>query len=605
MKRVLSSIGLTLQIEGTEDALLYGWRARSQHIMKIFRYVIIVLLITCAFSSCNNDSSKLLGYDNAIVLPYISSGYYGSSIEDVLVYKPLQTEIPHPLRLAFIMLSLMKDSIDDGNDIYERAIRRYLDYLAAEYPQTRETDSSVLYQYLIEWNELEAGWWSGMANAAIAMAFLEGWRRYNEPAYLDAYRKALNGAVQPISNNGSTVMLDEDKCWFSEYAFDDLNVDNEYYVLNGFLVALLATKIAAENDPDPAHSNLYESKYKCGLKALKTLSEEYYYVGDEWTYYMLNPATNESVHYAIYDLLLHDALWKLTEDDFYKEHVERRRAILAKQYPLELCEHDNNKFLFSVIGPPYPYWIDTYSVNLRVYDVLGQLRNYYELTGVRDKGTPIRERGFLLEPTGYEHIARYSVSSVFGSEYEYLLYQGEIGDANVVDCSQSSYKPAFSFYCAYDAVCQGEKLERIVVDPSIMSDQDNPGSYVNSQGRIVIKLDSYIDHNQYKYLGFAMTPSGTIDQFRITVIDDAGNAASQYYVEPMAQQTNLIVVSWLGFDGIDNLTTSIAQIHITVFTSSWSTDEVVTLDWDELMLFENNYQLYEFMTNNEHYFPEQ
>lgn len=64
-------------------------------------------------------------------------------------------------------------------------------------------------------------------------------------------------------------------------------------------------------------------------------------------------------HYVIYDLILFRALFELDKSAEIERILQERRQILKNAYRFEyFMEGNRPQFLYSLIGPPHPYWID-------------------------------------------------------------------------------------------------------------------------------------------------------------------------------------------------------------------------------------------------------
>jgi len=558
--------------------------------------VTAIFILICFFLWLKSTPKvKLLSLNKEILRPYI----WGISFDRNIIEKiPLKTENLHPLDLGRIAFFLCKDGHDNNNKNELILAKEYLDFLANFYPYVLNKDNFTIWQYPFKWGELEAGWYSGMANSAIALAFLAGYEVFGEKKYEKLAKKAINAVVLPIQKGGCALVLDQDKYWSLEYVWDEVNEKNAKFVLNGFLFSLLTIRIFAEI----TRNNQYLLLYTYGVNALKSLSPQFYYPDGTWTYYMLNPKTIESPHYCIYNLILYKALYNLTKDNFFIQEIEKRKKILNCNYPLIVCLNENRtyKFLFSLIGPPHPYWIDIYPIEINFLSEDGKILDKYEIKTPRDLSIPIIKRAFIFDELNKEAF-KFVIYSKYGKNI-FKWYEAPLKRAFKM-CQSNPKKVDYDLICIYDAECS-KNNQTIVIDPAKMDRPDTPNYYTNNQGRIILKPLTPIDRTAYKYFGLSLKPSRDIHSIAIEIYDIKKKSTARYYVPLKANVENFILLQWLGFPQIKMLDNIISRIDVTIYTSKYLPSEKFIINLKGIWVFENNLQVYNYFINNVFYFPE-
>ena len=139
----------------------------------------------------------------------------------------------HPANLGMATFFLLNEAYYSNDKKTIQLAKEYLRLLSNEKSFIDERENTMLWKYNYKWRELDPGWWSSLANSVIALSFLSAWQEFGLKRYKDIADKAINGVILPIEKGGSALWLDENSCWFSEYAHKNLTKDNEYYVLNG------------------------------------------------------------------------------------------------------------------------------------------------------------------------------------------------------------------------------------------------------------------------------------------------------------------------------------------------------------------------------------
>ena len=538
--------------------------------------------------SCRSEGeytySTTASVDKEILKPFIRSKSY-DTLEEARGIDKTQLD---GLILGLISYNLIVDYQSTGYTGYLVTAKEFLDYLMNSYPLTYNNDNLFTWKYDFVWGELAPGWWSCMDSAINALAFKAGSEIFGDPAYEIMYRKAVNGLLSATREGGSALWLGPDKFWMSEYAWEGVTPENEYYVLNGYAFSLLALRIVASVTGDQHYATMYDY----ALNSYKNIHSRFYYADGKWTWYMLNPMDIEPMHYAIFDGILLESLYKISNDKFFSDELSRRRNIIREQYPFYVDNYNN--FIFSLLGPPWPYWIDTYMIRIDFMNGNRLVEQKLSYSGY-EYDIPPKERFFLAGtiPDG-------ATRAVVWSEYNGLAFK--LYETNISMDQESIPKHpvsvGFHLSCAYDAVCQD--ADTLMIDPSLV-DVVGQDSYTNTQGRIIMTLDEPISRSGTKYIGVNMNPEQNIRSLEVLLFDNKGNHVSQYYIPLKGGSDNLLMFSWLGFNDINTLTDSIKEIQIKIHTSN---ETPYSIKINNIIVFEDDQAVKEYFDNSEFYFPE-
>jgi hypothetical protein len=327
--------------------------------------------------------------------------------------------------------------------------------------------------YTFSYGKLPAGWRSGMDTWSFPLLLIALWQETNNSQYRDLALKLIKSAQREAPDGGTLWRLGADRCWFSEYAWDGMGLKDEYYVLNGHLLALQSIKMLADATGDTDLKRLY----KCGFNAAIHLADKFA-IGDTWALYMLNPPTINQTHYLIYETMQFDALYKLDKHDFFKNQAALRRSLLKRHFPIYVNFNERGrKLIFSAVGAPHPYSIDTYPLSIECTG--GSIVAKFELRHPTDKNNSISKRAMFIADTklpadaACKVVATHAGRQLLLFETSPVLLKGIVEPGRVVPHIQSAQ---------FDAVST-EKGVSIIPDRRV-SKQGEPLDYLDTQGRI-------------------------------------------------------------------------------------------------------------------------
>ncbi|WP_161629771.1 D-glucuronyl C5-epimerase family protein [Desulfogranum japonicum] len=519
----------------------------------------------------------------------------------------LTSERTHPLLAGCAVLNLVREAYMSQNASELSTAKKYLDWLAESHHMYQSQKQSKIWQYNYAHNNLAPGWWSGMGNAAIALAFRAGYEVFHEPRYRLNYEQAMNGILLPVEESGCTIRLGPDAHWVCEYVWPGMDEKNSYFVLNGSLMAMLSVKIMADVTGDERYKRAY-FRY---INGYKTIKEQFFRKDDKWTYYMLNPLTTEASHYAIYELKLFDALYEITHDDFYLDDISRRRKIFKESYPVHVDQE--NQFLFSLIGLPNPYFIDVFPITI---DFISKGKVVYSknIKNIFDKTINFSKRAFL---TGQfrddSQVDSFVVKSFDGGGYV-ELFSSRVDEVRFDWQSALPMPIKYTIKCNYDANCISspqktteKNIDHLVnISPGRVSNPEVLSHYTNSQARIVFGLDENVSIQDNKYIAFIVNSDQKIKNLKFTIFDKKGKSISRYYPSIIPHQDNVLLISFIGFNKVESFSNNFNILHVTLFTRDLEDKKIDDFSFaiKNVFLLKNNAELFSLLGSDNYFLIE-
>lgn len=561
------------------------------------KHIIILVFCVIIYSACDNKSANSIDFgesssrfqffdlNNNEGLDFRTPFFWGynkntikSTFKDSTIFKEF-----HPLdigRQAYYSL-YYGEKLNDSTLLNIGA--EYLNYLK-NYKFKIDTGEITTYAYGFDHREFEKGnWWSGMANSTIALGFYKGYQIFRDSTFLNEYKRVSKSLNLPTSQGGCLVSTNNSH-WCLEYTSFKTNDENAYYVLNGFLYSLVAIKQLAIISNDDKLDDLFNS----GKKAFIKMSERFYYKDNSWTYYMLNPKTIESTHYAIYDIMLFSSLYKIDKDNCWKNEIERRSRIILNHFPIDKIS--DSSLFFSVLGPPHPYWIDTYPVSI-VFNFGKSYKDTVEIKNTKEFTIPTDVRVFhsirfsnLDSLESVDYYVNYSGSS---------FYIGSVSGDSFIDKIVDTSNLELNSFKEYSNVERSEEGGFIAKNDS--ADLNAHTVHLNLENK---------DFTKYKYFGFKVNLNFRPRSVRILLIDKNGNSAERYYPTLKYDTTNLILLHHAGFKRVEKIDLSnLNEIRLMLYTSK-HVSESRLFKTSRLYAFPTNYSVKRLFDDEDFYFPE-
>lgn len=525
--------------------------------------------------------TPLTGLDEKVAKPFAGSKKKLDEVED-----GDYLEGGHPLKAVMRTFSLLYHGGDSGNpnkferDGYLRRARSIIDYLLVEWEPAQRGGGGVRLGYGFEYRGNAPGWWSGMVDAQFALILEVAAEYFGDEDYRTAMKASLHRVLKSPGEGGIT-WSGESGCWFSEYAWPNIKQDEEYYVLNGHLYALQALLMLYDLYPDPS----LEKALDCAQRGTIAKGEEFFPGDGKWPLYMLDEPTINMVHYVIFEASQFDALAALTGNPEYTKQADRRRSVLAEQYPVVWWRDDGGRIrlLFSLLGAPNPYGADTFAVEITCSLADGSPVVFSERRPL-DKTVPFGERSFAV-----------AMADTLPDKCSVVSH--DEGDTMLMHASQPVELRSGSLRAekvkSVVPCCDvrfDEAEEGLVIDPAVSARPDTPGHYLNNQGRV--SWDFSAKRGEVWVIGVEVFPGENIKAG--VMFSCNGTTSFRYAPKLTGGKENLILLHWLGFPKSDDLV-CIDRVTFFVFTSGVETEEPISLRIGRTLAFANRRQLQEFL----------
>lgn len=438
------------------------------------------------------------------------------------------------------------------------------------------------------YQSLAAGWWSAMDEWAFPMLLVDLWQTTGNERYKTIAMRMMDESRKSVSEGG-TVWRDSNGCWFSEYAWPGMKASDDYHVLNGHLFALQAVGMLARSLNDVALNELYD----CGVKGTKYRANAYSIPG-YWQRYELNPPVIEQTHYLIFETIQFDALFTLDPDPFFNDQASLRRDLLKKYYPLLAHTTASGTSIFlSAVGPPHPYIVDTYPLQVDCTD--GSQNAKFAVNQSPGSNTPVRQNAFLDAPfTLNLNTTHCSVDAAYAG-LKVKLYDSQ---PPVLDPAYPAGEGiSYTFLAMLDAVAQPDGS--VTIDPSrrVTPPSSNP-SYLDVQGRLVLTPDAPFNWPADRMLGFDFDADGVL-ALGVSIISH-GTEYFRYYPRSQIGDHNLLLLSRLGIDGGEHIDT-VDQLILYIYTDKQT--KIVHMRPHGLIRFNSQLELYGYLMDVDPLFP--
>lgn len=445
---------------------------------------------------------------------------------------------PHPLDIGrYLFYTTYKFKIT--NDImYKEMSMGYLDLIKKLFKDPKYFNNST-FLYNFDHDNLKAGWWSGMANASIILGLTSADEVYgtnNE----DIVKLLIKNLSTGFKDGGSLDIMDEESYWIFEYAWEGMEGKTLKSVLNGFMFTLVCLETSHQIKANPTLHQLYQK----GLNGLKKSIGQYYFDNYKWTKYSLIPSI-EAPHYSIFVLMLLDSLSLISDESWIKENLTHRREILKQTYKIDLSIVEGDyRFLFSLVGPPHPYWIDIYFIEIELYFADGTTKKKSSYPP-KDFSIDISKRGFVdfkLSKQEFDNLVSLTLTANYSNEKQ-IIYTIKKEELNTVNVESFSPKEVPSKVGAnYDA-----KLDNDLINIIPESKYDTlKEDYRNNIGQVLFTPLENQQLNENEHLALMVENDFDVTSNVVFLYTEEGNVYKRTYL-PMPEGKNIIILNPVGF----------------------------------------------------------
>lgn len=481
----------------------------------------------------------------------------------------------HPLQTTSALMAHWLSGFDEA--LLQDRLRMVISSWELDQP-------GATFSYRFDYREFSAGWHSGMADWAFPVLLLGVSQSMGTDEFGVIAESMWSTASLPVPDGGS-IWRTPDGCWVSEYADDHMTIDDEYFVMNGHLYAMLAIRLLALNTDDAELDELYE----CTKRGTRTWAPEFEQEG-LWYWYMLYPPTINQTHYLLFEVMLLAALEGLDADSFLSAERSGRQEALAHHFPVYGTTDavGASELVFSAITAPHPYSIDIYPMTFECTD--GASSELLRLDDPPAEEGEYIDESFFKVPTELDlDSARCSVVTFRnGSPIE--MFTKDV--TPIADASPRSPIPV------------EHRLEpglnaRQVGASSFMVTEPGPGGEPPSEGgsknsRIGIDLDQPIALSPHTQIGIRL--SNTRDVSLGVNIYEGEDSYFRYYHPVPAGDDNLVLLSHIGFNDGYKMS-RIDEMLLTAYPSDTVDANRITIE--EVFVVENALQLRNYFAHTE------
>jgi hypothetical protein len=253
---------------------------------------------------------------------------------------------------------------------------------------------------------------------------------------------------------------------------------------------------------------------------------------------MLNKLTINQTHYLIFEKMQFDSLYAITKDIFFKHQAKLRSDLLKSVTPINVVLRNGYYELVLLRAtPPHPYNIDMYRTQLQCLDknkklIINQFSEHQRQQFLFAKSDKEPSECFV-----YAHPGK-GLSSLLFKTSEFNLSQGLV-----------KFEPKFSV--KHDAIKKSQN--NFEIDPQISKIDRGEIGFQE------VKIDKINE-----LFGFDVNIS-TKANMGIVITDSLGNEFFRYY-PALEKGQNLVILSPLGFDGIEKASFPLNKIDFHIYT---------------------------------------
>lgn len=503
---------------------------------------------------------------------------------------------PHPLDLGRFLFYVTYKYEQTGDANFKELAMGYLS-LIDTLTDNPTYFSDNTFKYNFAHGKIKAGWWSGMANSAMVAGLT-----YADKVFGSNHNNIIDSLISNLTtsyeNGGSLYSNSVDDAWILEYAWNGMDKESIKSVFNGFVFALVCLERANIISPNPKLEKLLID----GKNTLKHEVERFYFKDIEWTKYDLL-STIEPPHYAIFDIMLLEALnWSdNNEEEWIPIDLQKRRNILKNGYRFNVRISEDNKYsmLFSLIGPPHPYWIDTYPLEMEVFFSFGKKKIFLS-NPPKDFDIEISNRGFVafdLTEREFHDLKKIEVKAVYSGEKQKVATYGK-DELDIITCEESSPTKIDhkELIVGFDAYLDKQEIQ---IEPERKYDSIND-NYRNNIAQIIVPFKDSLQLKVNENLILKTEFDFDVSTHRFYLYTESGKVYDRYYL-PQKAGKNIIALNPVGFPKFD-VKENIEKLVWRIYTNKMS--DPGRLRWDGIYITKNNFQLKKILDHTEFLFEE-
>lgn len=217
----------------------------------------------------------------------------------------------HPVVISQYALTTFDTYMRTKDDKLKTKFLNQIKYLTDPKFYTQINDTVVAYPYTVNFHDLKAPWFSGLAQAEVLGVLVRYYYLTHDNDVLPLMVKIKNMITLPVSQGGLLSTTPEGCVWIEEYP----NSGQHKHVLNGFMVTVLLLDDYSKFFPkDVETRKLVDS---CFTSVKKTV--RYYDTGYGLRYDRGTSAQVVNNWYMKAQVIEIDQLYRITNDDFFEK----------------------------------------------------------------------------------------------------------------------------------------------------------------------------------------------------------------------------------------------------------------------------------------------
>ncbi|KAI5914814.1 D-glucuronyl C5-epimerase family protein [Thauera sp. 2A1] len=433
-----------------------------------------------------------------------------------------------------------------------------IDYMLDGYKPSEVSSGVKRWLYGFDYKsyvDIRSPWWSGMPDFFGPLVLYAAWEITKNPRYLYASvgsaKLALLGPEQ-----GGVIWRSSKGCWISSYVWNNISDQQEFFVLNGHLWGLQALYLLASATGEKALRDGYE----CARRGFFNRELDFYNNEKSWTWYQLNPKVINPTHYNLLELAQFRALRLITGDRAYRRSENARRVAFERGYPLVVSRGRDGQLWvnFSMIGPPHPYWTDTYAVNVNCFT-----------NGVRISRTG--DKQYSSHSLDQRLVVRFPIPKrpsqcQLAVENGVDVYVYKKDKFLVVEDSKQLTEGGQLSGVGLDA--RSARKNRVVIARRAKVLSGSTDS-LNDEARITFSVEGKLGSDAMLAIVLRSEKRVPLGMF---LEDRHGVRSSRYYPALEPNLDNIVIVNRLGFDGNDALVSAPESLTLRVYTANVTDD---------------------------------
>ncbi|WP_170297211.1 D-glucuronyl C5-epimerase family protein [Georgenia thermotolerans] len=391
------------------------------------------------------------------------------------------------------------------------------------------------FEYTLNGEHVEAGWWSGMSDWTFPLLLTALAQETGDDEYAHLRDSMVENALKPVEEGG-TLWNEDNGCWISEYAWSGMDRNQESHVLNGHQYALVAMGMIAASTDDSELAKVFQD---CSANTVAKLPE--FWGNDVWPSYMLHRRTINQPHYAVFEISLFEALARLSGDARYLEAIKERQDAFARTYPVTgVVSDEGSRLIFTQMAGPHPYLRDIYTAQLECSD--GDTSESFELPG---RGLRL-EDSILNEATSLDLAdTTCSIWSNNGKSTPTLISRNQR-----IQLASDGGATRLSYEFGMERNIEWEGKWAFTVSPLEIDSEENDGTRRTHQSAVQLNLEGLLpttaESGALAQFGVQLTPSAAVNA-QIRVISGE-TICQRNYPNLAGGASNLVLLSVAGFD---------------------------------------------------------